>query len=654
MKKIVLGLFLAFIGLFLVSCAEKTEPTKQETKVEEPKTIDYTNTEVSLKVGETFTFDIKEKVGSLVTNKDVVELNGLTLKALKAGSATVTFYLIDDTSVRVVITITVTEDEKTPTPTPQPTPTPTPVVNTYTISYDLDGGECDTLVEEFEEGKFPTLSTPTKEGFNFLGWFEGETKVERISENRNYNLKASWKEKVILPESIEIILSVDDDIIYTDTECYLTCVVYPEGASQEVTWKAMNKSKATLDENNMVVVSNGNQATFVCTSAVDEDVKASITLNVRNYMNPYNFLDSLVVKSDEIVAQDIRAYDSTAGYETYLLGSVIKYLVEDLVVDSESYMLPENAFNRPGKTAEAGAFQLRYITVHDVGGTGDAQANARYCNNPGGREVSWHYTVGNDGVYQQIPDDELAWHAGDGTWDPVEFYDTGVIAEKDEPATVTVNQTNGKYMINGVESKIMAPKNANGGIVSNDRLPYTGINTYVDTNKNSDTYMHYYISKTYWNTTYNTLCSRGGNMTTIGIESTVNKGSNIFYTWELLAKLVGYRLLAGHNLLPRDVRQHNSWSGKNCPQTMRQADRWPTFMEYVTNEYIMATKFYQFKIEFESDSEYLKSNGMIKTLPVEPTEVSFKVKFYSEKENVNIEKTYTVTLPAKSTVKNMA
>ena len=659
MKKFVLGLFFALVCVFMIGCGEVVEVKTSKTS-DTPSTINYDKTSVELMVGETFTFDIKEEVGYLISDKAVLSIDGLTITALKAGNSTVTFYLLQDTSVRVVINVLVKEEEKTnppvvtPTPTEPVTPTAPVVKEKYSITYDLDGGVCSELVLEFEEDDFPQLPLPTKENNDFLGWFEGEDLVSSVSENRNYNLTAHWQVKEIMPESIEIIVSCDDETIYTDTECILSCVVYPEGASQEVTWKAMNKSKATLDEDNKVVAINGNQATFIVTSAVDEDIKASITLNVRGYMNPYNFLDSLVVKDEEVVAENIRAYDSTAGYETYILGSVIKYLVEDLVVDSTSYMLPVNAPNRPGKTSEAGTFSVRYITVHDVGGTGDAKANAIYCNNPGGREVSWHFTVGNDAIYQQIPEDELSWHAGDGTWDPVAFYDTGVIAEKDEYATVTINQTNGKFMINGVESKITAPTTSTGAIVSNSQLPYTGINTYVDTDKNSSTYMHYFISKTYWNTTYNTLCSRGGNMSTISIESTVNRGSNIFYTWEKLAKLIGYRLLPNHNLEPRDVRQHNTWSGKNCPQTMRTCDRWPTFIEYVTNEYIMATKFYNFKLGFSCDSEYVNSNGMIKTLPTDATKVEFTITFVSEKENVNIEKTYEITLPSKSQVSNMA
>ena len=69
----------------------------------------------------------------------------------------------------------------------------------YSISYDLDGGSCEGLVLEFLEDEFPTLPTPTKANCNFLGWFEGETKVTEINENRNYELKAKWEEINVNP-----------------------------------------------------------------------------------------------------------------------------------------------------------------------------------------------------------------------------------------------------------------------------------------------------------------------------------------------------------------------------------------------------------------------------------------------------------------------
>ncbi|MBQ6817873.1 MAG: InlB B-repeat-containing protein [Bacilli bacterium] len=62
----------------------------------------------------------------------------------------------------------------------------------YTITYDLDGGVCDSLVYEYTEGDEVVLPTPTKEGFTFLGWYLGDVKVELIKQG-NFNLVAKWE-----------------------------------------------------------------------------------------------------------------------------------------------------------------------------------------------------------------------------------------------------------------------------------------------------------------------------------------------------------------------------------------------------------------------------------------------------------------------------
>ena len=640
MKKLILCLVFVFVLFSLVACGNNNP---EEQKPDESKTITLSVTEVKVKEGETYKFDIPEKVGVQVLDKEVLSINKdtLTITGLKAGSTTVVFYLVDNSSVEARVTVTVEAKEV--------------VKQKYTITYDLDGGTCEGLVKEFEEGAFPALPVPTKDGFKFLGWFENDTEVSSITENKNYTLKAKWEEEIkeILPETIEITVDCEDSIIYSDSVCFISYKVLPEGASQELTYRNLNKSKATLTEEFQLIPNGSGECTIVFTSAVDPEVKASVTLPIKQYMNPERFVESIVVKSEDLVVQDIKAYDTTAGYDTYLLGSVVTMLFEDITVIEK--LIDEGAYNRPGKvTDEGNAFNLKYICVHDVGGAGNSLQTTNYGRNPGGREVSWHYTVGNDGIYQLIPDDEMGWHAGDGTWDPMVWYDSGILAPEgdDTPAKITVNQTTGKFQINGEDTQVTAPTN-NGKVVPNSQLPYTGINNYVDMSKTSSTYRHYMIGKTYYNTTYNTLSNRGGNLCSIGIESTVNKGSNMFYTWELLAKLVGAKLLVGHGLLPRDVKQHNTFSGKNCPQTMRQAGRWETFMKYVETEFYFKNSLSNFKIEFSTtDVKYLKSNGMINKLPDEPTEVSFSIRLYSTKENVDFTKEYKVTLPAKTALKN--
>lgn len=55
-----------------------------------------------------------------------------------------------------------------------------------------------------------------------------------------------------------------------------------------------------------------------------------------------------------------------------------------------------------------------YITIHNTGNPGaSAIANSKYVDNVN-EYKSWHFTVGPGEVYQELPINESAWHAGDG------------------------------------------------------------------------------------------------------------------------------------------------------------------------------------------------------------------------------------------------
>ena len=62
----------------------------------------------------------------------------------------------------------------------------------YTITYDLDGGTCEGLISEYQSGFEVVLPEPTREGYIFLGWYNGDTKVEKVSRG-DFNLVAKWE-----------------------------------------------------------------------------------------------------------------------------------------------------------------------------------------------------------------------------------------------------------------------------------------------------------------------------------------------------------------------------------------------------------------------------------------------------------------------------
>ncbi len=59
--------------------------------------------------------------------------------------------------------------------------------------------------------------------------------------------------------------------------------------------------------------------------------------------------------------------------------------------------------------------EVRYITIHNTWNSASAQRERDYLNDRRDNiSVSFHYVVDESGAIQIIPDDQRAWHAGDG------------------------------------------------------------------------------------------------------------------------------------------------------------------------------------------------------------------------------------------------
>ena len=70
-----------------------------------------------------------------------------------------------------------------------------------------------------------------------------------------------------------------------------------------------------------------------------------------------------------------------------------------------------------GSVARSGyLLSPRYITLHNTANTSrgaNAASHATYLQNSGkNSSVSYHYVVDDKEIYQLLPDNEVAWHAG--------------------------------------------------------------------------------------------------------------------------------------------------------------------------------------------------------------------------------------------------
>lgn len=98
----------------------------------------------------------------------------------------------------------------------------------FVINLDGNGSILENSFIQFDYDNFPTLPTPTKEGYNFLGWYDGDKKIENI-ENKNYNLVAKWEQI-----SYEVSFVTDcDQTIPNQTILYNNSVMKPEDLTKE-------------------------------------------------------------------------------------------------------------------------------------------------------------------------------------------------------------------------------------------------------------------------------------------------------------------------------------------------------------------------------------------------------------------------------------
>lgn len=141
--------------------------------------------------------------------------------------------------------------------------------------------------------------------------------------------------------------------------------------------------------------------------------------------------------------------------------------------------------------------KIKYIVIHETGNTGrnaGAASHASYLSESVKTEAkSWHYTVDDHEIYHHIPDNEIAFHAGDQ------------------------------------------------------------------------------------------LRENGGNLNGIGIEMCVNPENDYEKTLRHTAALTAH-LMKDYDLSIKDVKKHQDFSGKNCPEQLLEAGRWDEFLDMVREE----------------------------------------------------------------------
>ena len=472
----------------------------------------------------------------------------------------------------------------------------------------------------YNTANFPVeLPTLELEGFFFVGWriggydgyFTTITKESKVRGDLVLYPKFTYPYLVASFDSSPVVGI--DKTIKLNVESY---EVPEEWLNGGFTYTASKDGVVSISDEGVITGLAEGYVEILVSLKNNPKVNVSIGVTVSSTIDSMNDLLKYFVElsKNEVIARNINVYTWQKTYAHELIGSVSPYLFEDFEVIENIAPL---GYSRPGTIKPK-----YYICVHDTGDLAFSAYqwsktvyNKQYDN---GEEyaASFQYVVGNDGIYHNIPDNEVAWHAGDGTKVDYSLTATGVFGTNKYP--VETISADGYFELDGKKTTYKAPTN-NGAILTSSSIGDYGIRCILGDDG------QYYMGPCYYNSTYRKISNYGGNNNSIGIESCINDNTDVYYTWQKLAKLVA-NLMENNNLSIDDVVTHHFFSGKDCPGTMRHANLWFYFKDLVVAEYnILQYLKDGYGIELSCDSEYVNNVGRIIKWPKTRTTISYTV-----------------------------
>ena len=402
------------------------------------------------------------------------------------------------------------------------------------------------------------------------------------------------------------------------------------------TYLSSNTDVLSIDENGRMTALSGGVSNVTikgkCES-LSEEFELVININV-NQLNDETRIDSLLKLIAEnnfsVVAMGNACLydDGTNKYYKATYGSVNNYLFSDLFIDrSQAEIARNNQDGHKDRTAWHGG--IEFVTVHDTATlTSTAQSTAASMATG---TTSIHYTTGNGVVCQCVPEEYIAYHAGDGTGVQFQWYASGVMADGldiydfNTYPVFDLEKVDKVYYftINGTRSKIPAPTGNGSKTISNPSKENLSDLGPVWKVVNGE----YYLGTTWVDFSQMAIgCigSHGGNNNSIGIEMGVGTASNMYDTWLRTSKLVA-DICIRNNLDISRVKQHNTWTGKNCPQCLRAGGNWWDFMEMVRIEYIIMSEYSDLTITLSTDSNIINKEGLVVRAPKTTEVVNYTV-----------------------------
>ena len=506
--------------------------------------------------------------------------------------------------------------------------------------------------------------TPSDAGNTRVKFESSDTSVASIDENgriTTYKVGTVTFKIISLSQggctdtmTVEVITPGYFDVSY-ETNSYVTvgnnillnaAYIDQQGKTNGVEWTSLNEALATVDANGRVTGKAVGVAKIRATAKTDATKYQEFVVTVVGE----DISEGLKLVLDAHESNIFIKYDLPVGsgrpaYYSDIFGSVSRLLYNKELEIDYTYNKKSNekyGSDLPGRIMSS----IEFITVHYTGNFSagaDGAAHGDWFAQPKSENnTSIHYSTGNDGIFKGLDEQYRAAHAGDDgsrqTVSEFSWIDTPVkvLATDPEFPVVTIT-SNATFAINGRDTGVKVPKETKFGrgyVTDSKWLNDQGIGVNVKDGK-------YQIGTSWWCYTQvgeGRICSNGGNRRSIGIESAVNVGSDLWYTWQITAQLVA-DIMQRHDLDITRVKGHHFFSAKNCPQPMLENDMeiWWEFIDLVKAEYAKITECDGYEFRFESDSDLVNEHGRVTGQSNHSQIVTYKVTVEKDGKTETIE-----------------
>jgi len=504
------------------------------------------------------------------------------------------------------------------------------------------GIKIDAFPEELRTGeKFQIIASiePTDAYFTTVYYSSSNTDIIEVSKTGELVAKNAGTATITMRDYMSIVvvekeitvypvdsIDVSFETVYQGTlspneTIQLLAVAFGKNANGVTfTYKSTNEEIATISSTGLITALKDGYVDIVITAVgMDANLTVGITVKTKEDEATIDKLLSLLLENTYGVISkgNVSLYnDGTKKVYVPTYGSVNNYLFDKFEINEQYYATTEN--NPNNHKARRAEDTIQFVTIHDTATlTGTVESIASGMSSG---ETSIHYTVGNDAIFGVVPEKYIAYHAGDGTGSIFTWTKTAATATENVAPAFDVTRVGDKYylVVNDTTTTIEIPKTGSK-TPSKELLNHLGPVWKVEGG-------YYYIGGPLWYSDYGTISTRGGNTNSIGIEMCVNTSGDVYDTWQRTAMLV-VDILIRNNLDTTRVKQHNTWSGKNCPQSILEGSLWPTFMEMVNLQYEIMTKYKDAKISIVSDNlDIIDNTGRVVNAPMKTTTVTYTLK----------------------------